>query len=656
MADTVFSRIGDYLIRHEINQGGMATVFLAEDTRSGREVALRRVVGRDQDILEAERRGAALQQLFWQHSKSVPEIFETFTSGGAFVVAMEYLAGRDLSELIEQGPVAPARARDIAVALCRFLEDAQAFEATVDGREVRHLLHGDVTPRNIRLTADRVYVLDFGISKALSVSRKVTRNDFGNIAYLSPERLETGEMDATDGFWALGVILYEMLRGEKPHRATDPRRLEQLIMSRRPPEPLDAALPEGLRAIVGKLLAPAPASRYDSARAIREELERQAAGQPTVAEQQGWQHAAADTEATRRTRAAGALPDEATRKVAGLTTPPPLPLPPPLPTPPVTAQPVTRGRIPRKRPRVVPYAALAVAAGVFAMVMVSLVANEFRVYRRASRLVGTAQTGQLSDMPNLWRRYDELSESSHLRGGVRPLGRALADRAQVLADRVVRNYGTGVSGIREAQWEQARAPLVRASQIDPDNQHLRGTLRFIEGHLHRIDGDGHMERKKPALAQREYAEALTAFREAAELRPRWPEPFLGLARTFIAGLADLEKGEDAIVQAQRLGHLSLEPETRLLAAGYRRRGDTFVANALKLAETPQEEPFLSRARAAYQRSLELYASLPAGSPPEAVRASQRGLNRVEARLDQLVNAPVPVETSAGAGLLELVAQ
>ena len=52
---------------------------------------------------------------------------------------------------------------------------------------------------------------------------------------------------------------------------------------------------------------------------------------------------------------------------------------------------------------------------------------------------------------------------------------------------------------------------------------------------------------------------MTAFREAAELRPQWPEPFLGLARTFIASLADLEKGEDAIAQAQRLGRLSLSP-------------------------------------------------------------------------------------------------
>ena len=96
------------------------------------------------------------------------------------------------------------RAVAIAIELCRFLEDARGFAWTVGGRDFRHLLHGDLTPVNVRLTADdRVKVLDFGIAKALSMSRKVTRNDFGNLAYLSPERIESGgEMDATDGFWA----------------------------------------------------------------------------------------------------------------------------------------------------------------------------------------------------------------------------------------------------------------------------------------------------------------------------------------------------------------------------------------------------------------------------------------------------------------------
>jgi hypothetical protein len=94
----------------------------------------------------------------------------------------------------------------------------------------------------------------------------------------------------------------------------------------------------------------------------------------------------------------------------------------------------------------------------------------------------------------------------------------------------------------------------------------------------------------------------------------------------------------------------------MLAAGYRKRGDTFAANAARFTATPQEEPFLTRARASYQRSIELYASLPGVSPAEAIRASQRGLDRVEERLDQLVTVPVPEQTDANTAVVNLVPQ
>ena len=302
MTEIEFGRIGPYKILDNIGGGGMAQVFLAEDVRSGRRVALRQVRTRDGDVMQAEQRGAELQAHFWSRSKSVPEIFETGTAGGMFFVAMEYLDGKDLSSLIREGPIEPTRAAEIAVALCRFLEDAQDFQASVDGRELRHLLHGDLTPRNVRMTSDgRVRVLDFGIAKTLSASRKVTHNDFGSIAYLSPERLDNGEMDATDGFWSIGVILYEMVRGEQPFRAADTRRLEQRIKSLQPPEPLDGRCPAGLHAVIAKLLAPSPSDRYESARAIREDLERQASGAQTLAEQAGWPGRATDQPATRRT-------------------------------------------------------------------------------------------------------------------------------------------------------------------------------------------------------------------------------------------------------------------------------------------------------------------------------------------------------------------
>ena len=110
---------------------------------------------------------------------------------------MEYLEGENLSDAIARGPMPPEQA------LCdrRRAVPFPRGRARLRGRrsasgQLRSLLHGDLKPRNIRLTpTGNVKVLDFGIAKALSLSRKVTRNDFGSVAYLSPERLESGDVD-----------------------------------------------------------------------------------------------------------------------------------------------------------------------------------------------------------------------------------------------------------------------------------------------------------------------------------------------------------------------------------------------------------------------------------------------------------------------------
>src|SRR5262249_19246044 len=157
---------------------------------------------------------------------------------------------------IARGPLAPERAIDVTIQLCHFLEAAHSFETSIDGQPLRSLVHGDLKPRNIRvLDSDEIKVLDFGIAKALSLSRKVTRNDFGTYAYMSPEWLESGgAIDANVDLWAVGVLLYEMVRGLQPFVAPDTRRLEQRIRSRRPIAPTSAACPAGLRAIASKLL------------------------------------------------------------------------------------------------------------------------------------------------------------------------------------------------------------------------------------------------------------------------------------------------------------------------------------------------------------------------------------------------------------------
>ena len=106
-------------------------------------------------------------------------------------------------------------------------------------------MHGDLKPQNVRITSNgAVKVLDFGIAKALSLSRKVTRNDFGTTPYLSPERLEDdGEVNEFADLWAVGVMLYEMIRGARPFDAPDTQRLERIIRSRQPAPAADRPMP-----------------------------------------------------------------------------------------------------------------------------------------------------------------------------------------------------------------------------------------------------------------------------------------------------------------------------------------------------------------------------------------------------------------------------
>ena len=120
----------------------------------------------------------------------------------------------------------------------------------------------------------------------------------------------------------------------------------------------------------------------------------------------------------------------------------------------------------------------------------------------------------------------------------------------------------GARAHRRSVWRRCRATA-----------RLKAALRYCDGHLHRINGEARLGKKLTAEAKQEFAEAVAAFREAAELRADWPDPFLGLMRTFIYGLDDVDRGADALKQAQRLGYQQSDRETAQLADGYRARAE-----------------------------------------------------------------------------------
>ena len=650
---TVFNRLGPYQILHEIGRGGMAVVFLARDTRTDSPVALKLVPqGTDREareILEAEQRGAEIHQRFCQISPYVPQVYEHGLEPPYFYVAMEYLDGENLSDLISRGPVPVERALATAVELCRFLEDAQRFETTIGERPVRLLLHGDLKPRNVRITSDgQVKVLDFGIAKALSLSRKVTRNDFGSVAYLSPERLESGEVDGYSDFWAVGVLLYEMLSGVPPFRAPDTHRLEKLIMSRAAAPVLDGNCPIQAQAVVAKLLAPDPATRYQDAHVIREDLERAAAGHETTAEREGWPARAHDEAATRRTRKAADVEAETTRRTtqAGATIPPPLPqVPPPIPViPPIPKATAARVPPPRRRRLLRRFALL--APFVF---MLGTCANEMSVASEAEELTASIPARQLDELTDAWDQHDELVRRSNWGWGIRALERSLVNHTATLANTVIDNYRAPVPSVREAQWSVARTALARAVAAAPRNDRLRAALRYCEGHLHRINGEARKSRNQLAAAQLELTAAVRAFREAAELRPGWPDPFLGLARTFIYGLEDVDRGADALIQAQQNGYVTADRETAQLGDGYRFRAETLARSARHVEGMAQERDYLTRAADAYRQAIEHYSK--AGDYANVSRSLglvQRRLGLVEQQILELDAPPMkdPLPRSA----------
>jgi len=200
---------------------------------------------------------------------------------------------------------------------------------------------------------------------------------------------------------------------------------------------------------------------------------------------------------------------------------------------------------------------------------------------------------------------------------------------------VIANYRSPEPTVRERQWLEARRNLQRALVLRPSDRSLKAALRYCEGHLHRIDGEADVSRHQTAAARQQFTEAVASFREAAELRRGWPDPFLGLARVFIYGLDDIDRAADALQQAQSFGYTPGDRETAQLADGYRTRGDRLRATARQLADLPQEPDYLQRAADAYKQARDLYGRIPA-YPGAAfnLRRTSRALDDIDRRLAQ----------------------
>src|SRR6185437_85150 len=278
---TVPTKIGRYEIVRRIGKS-MTEVYLAVDRVENRKAVLKLVkTGGDsgsRQILEAERRGAEIQREMFGLDPRMVEIYGTGDCEGYFFVAMQYVEGNNLAEVLRsEHALNSNRAAVIALEICEQLAKFHSWQSTV--------VHGDIKPSNIHIGAnDTVRLLDFGIAKTLRADCNATDHHFGSPSYCSPERLTRAEVTPQSDLWALGATLYEMLAGVPPYQAEDTRKLEGLIRSKRPPRALPATCPAGLRAIIAKALAAEPDRRYRSALAFQADLQSFLERKPTAAE------------------------------------------------------------------------------------------------------------------------------------------------------------------------------------------------------------------------------------------------------------------------------------------------------------------------------------------------------------------------------------
>lgn len=268
------SKIDRFTIVRLIGRGGMGIVYLAEDPRLGRKVALK--ILSEYDLPDKDRRSRFLREARAAAAIRHPNVATIYevgeTAEGLPFIAMEYCEGETLSAMIQIGTISGKKIVKIA---------RQAAEAIAAAHQ-RGIVHRDIKSANIMVEpGDIVKVLDFGLAKindltpASSIAEtSASGNFFGTIPYLSPEQTRGLPADTRSDLFSLGIVFYEMATGRLPFNADVPLMMLEKIRDAEPDPfvPLDRTLAVEMANIIGKLLKKDPAERYQSADELARDL------------------------------------------------------------------------------------------------------------------------------------------------------------------------------------------------------------------------------------------------------------------------------------------------------------------------------------------------------------------------------------------------
>jgi eukaryotic-like serine/threonine-protein kinase len=269
-----------YRIERELGRGGMATVYLAQDLRHHRRVALKVLRPELSPALGADRFVREIAIAGRLQHPHILGLFDSGEAGGMLWYTMPYVEGESLRTLLQRDV---QLSTDDAVRIAREVADALACAHAAG------VIHRDIKPENILITAGHAMVADFGIAHALDVAggERLTETGLavGTPQYMSPEQARGGRaVDARSDVYALGCVLYEMLIGEPPFGGPTP----QAVLARHSIDPVPSlrtvrsTIPASLETAVRRALAKVPADRYPDALEFGRALAGRFAEAPTI--------------------------------------------------------------------------------------------------------------------------------------------------------------------------------------------------------------------------------------------------------------------------------------------------------------------------------------------------------------------------------------
>ena len=276
-------RFGRYEVLAEVGRGGMGVVYQARDTVLGRLVALKTIRSGPQahteEVERFYREARAEAQLDHPH---IVEVLDIGQAGDEHYFAMAFATGDSLARCRDRFHADPRQAAELLEKVARAVQFAHD----------KGIIHRDLKPSNVLLDEHaEPLVADFGLARFLDSDVDLTRTGqpLGTPAYMAPEQAD-GRATAQSDVWALGVILYELLTGQRPFAGRTGTEVTHRIRTADPPRPraLRPGLDRGLETIILKCLEKEPARRYPSAEALADDLARWRRGEPVVARPEGW--------------------------------------------------------------------------------------------------------------------------------------------------------------------------------------------------------------------------------------------------------------------------------------------------------------------------------------------------------------------------------